>query len=242
MASARRIRHSRHVPGRSSKLVLAAGFVVVLALAIGLVQLTRSATQAAAPLLPAHGSTTTAGAPVAEPPASGAPSIAAREHPLAPASVPTTPRGKVAMPGQRPELAPAQVGFDRGLKRDANGKLVPIIPVKELREQLYRAEAPMKACIERSGARPTGKATLSFTVAAKNHKLVIDTTGVQEEETLAGYPELLECMHQTATVLALALEGRSVPELGTPIYVRRHVRIENGVLAEDSLFNFSYHP
>lgn len=236
MASARWIRHSRHVRGRASKLVLAAGLVVVLALAIGLVQLTRSATQAAAPPILAHGPTTTPRAPAAERLVSGAPPSAPREHHPAP----TTPRTRVAMPVKQPELAPAPVGFTRELKRDANGKLVPIIPVKELREQLHRTDAPMQACIERSGQRPTGKATLSFRVAAKDNKLVIDTTGIQDDETLAGYPELLECMHQTANVLSL--DGRSVPELGTPIYLRRHVRIEDGVLAENSIFNFSYDP
>ena len=123
---------------------------------------------------------------------------------------------------------------------DANGHLVPVIPVKELREQFHRTEAPMKACIERSGQHATGNATLNFTVAERNHKLVIDTTGVQDEETLAGYPELLECMHRTANVLTL--EGHPVPDLGTGIYVRRHVRVENGVLVEDSIFNFSYYP
>jgi hypothetical protein len=224
------------VPGRASKLVLVAGCIVVLALAIGLVQLTRSATQAAAPARPAHGPATSPQVPVADPVASGAPSIAARESPPAP----TAPRAKLTMPGPRPELAPAPVSFHRELKRDANGKLVPIITVKELREQLHLVDAPMKACIERSGKRATGKATLSFTVAAKDNKLVIDTTGVQDEETLAAYPELLECMHQTAN--ALVLDGHAVPELGTPIYVRRHVRVDDGVLAENSIFNFSYHP
>jgi hypothetical protein len=90
------------------------------------------------------------------------------------------------------------------------------------------------------GRRPTGQATLSFTVAARNARLVIETTGVQDEETLAAYPELLACMHQTAH--AFVLDGSAVPELGTPIYVRRRVRIEDGVLAEDWIFNFSYNP
>jgi hypothetical protein len=224
------------VPGRASKFALAAGFVVVLVLAIGLVQLTRSATQAVPPAPPGHGPAKASPAPAVEPPSSGAPPSAAREH--RPASA--TPRGQVAMPVKPPELAPAQVGFDRELKRDANGKLVPIFPVQDLRGEIHRADAAMKACIERSGKRPTGKATLNFTVGAKNHKLVIDSTGVQDEETLAGYPEVLECMHQTAHLLAPVLEGRPVPELGTPIYVRRHVRIEDGVLAEDSVFDFSY--
>lgn len=141
---------------------------------------------------------------------------------------------------RQPELAAPQPSFDRELKRDANGKLVPVISLRELRELVAFTDAPMKACIERSAKRPTGKATLNFTVAAMNNKLVIDTTGVQDEETLAGYPELLECMHQTAKVIVL--DGRAVPELGTGIYVRRHVQLEDGALTENSIFNFSYHP
>jgi hypothetical protein len=218
--------------------LLAAGFVIVLALAIGLVRLTRSATQAAMAPLSSHGPVAPRPAPAGELPVSGSPPIAAREH--HPPTTTTTTRPQVATLGPKPELAPVQVGFDRGLKRDANGKLVPIIPLRELREQLHLIDAPMKACLERSGKRPTGKATLSFTVAAKNNKLVIDTTGVQEEETLARYPDLLECMHQTAK--ALVLDGYPVPELGTPIYVRRNVRVEDGVLAENSIVDFSYNP
>jgi hypothetical protein len=222
------------VLGRTSKLVLAAGFAIVLALALGLVQLTRSATQAATPRGP-WADDDPAG-PVAEHPAPHTPPVAARElRPL-----PTTSRRQVAMPAARPELVPPQVSFARELKRDANGKLVPIIPLVKLRAQLYRADGPMKACIERWGQNLTGNATLSFTVAANNNKLVIDTTGVQDEDTLAGYPELLACMHQTANVFVL--DGQPVPELGTPIYVRRHVRIENGVLADDWIFSFSYNP
>jgi hypothetical protein len=154
--------------------------------------------------------------------------------------VTSAPRGPAALAARQPELAPAQAGFDRELKRDANGHLVPMIPVKELREQLAVTAAPMQACIERAGTHVTGKATLSFTVAARNKKLVIETTGVQDDDSLAAYPELLECMHQTAN--AFVLDGHPVPELGTPIYVRRHVRLDNGVLAENSIYNFSYNP
>lgn len=130
--------------------------------------------------------------------------------------------------------------FRREFKRDANGKLVPVVPVQILRENLPLADAAMKGCIERSGKQPTGKATLNFTVGAKSNQLVIETTGVQDEESLAGFPEILECMHATAHLLLP--HDRPIPELGTGIYVRRHVRIENGALVEDSLFDFSYNP
>jgi predicted outer membrane lipoprotein len=226
------------VPDRAGKLGLAAAFVIVVALALGLVQLTRSATQAAPPPVPAHRPAAPPEPPAGEPPASGAPSVATREH--HPAGAPITPRGPVTRSVERPGLAPAQPGFGRELKRDADGRLVPMIPLNELRALLHVTDAPMQACIERSGKRPTGKATLSFTVAASHDKLVIETTGVQDEDTLAGYPELVECMHQTAKLLVL--DGHAVPELGTPIYVRRQVRLEDGALAENSILNYSYNP
>lgn len=239
MASAHGIRHSRRVPGRTSKLALAAGFAVVLALAVGLVQLTRGTAPGAAlrgAVAPAHAPTPSAREPVAEHPAPRpAPGLAREQRAVA-----SAPGSRSSAGAAPPELAVAPAGFDRELKRDASGKLVPMITVKELKEQLHLTDAPMAACIERSGQRPTGKATLSFTVAARNRKLVVETTGVQDEDTLGGYPELLECLHRTATVLVP--EGHAVPELGTAIYVRRHVRIENGVLAENLIFNFSYNP
>jgi hypothetical protein len=239
MVSARWMPHSAEVPHRASKLGLAAAFIVVLALAIGLVDLTRSATPAGQPPAVVHRPTATPPAPVAESPAPpGAPQVAAREH--HPPGEPTAPRGQATMSARRPELAPAPVSFGRDLKRDANGRLVPVIPLGELRTLNHVTDAPMQACIERSGKQPTGSATLSFTVTAINHKLVVETTGTQDEGTLAGYPELLACMHQTAKLLAL--DGYAVPELGTPIYVRRQVRLDSGALAENWVANYSYNP
>jgi hypothetical protein len=233
MAGVRRMLHSRRVSGRASKLVFAAGFVAVLALGIGLVVLTHGATQAAAP--PAAHDPVAPESPVADAPAAHAPPIGAREH----HALPAAPRSPGAPPAQ-PRLGPAPVSFTRELKRDADGHLVPMIPLQELRGELHQADAATRACVERSGQHVTGGAMLSFTIAASHNKLVIDNTGVQDEETLAGHPELLACLHQAANTVVLS--ERAVPELGTPIYVRRHVRIENGVLAEDWVYNFSYNP
>src|SRR4029079_12597047 len=102
----------------------------------------------------------------------------------------------------------------RELKRDANGHLVPIVTMKDLRAQIDRTTAPMQACIQRSGALPTGKATLSFTVATRNGQLAVETTGVQDDDTLAAYPDLLDCMHRTAN--ALVLDGKPAPHAGPP--------------------------
>jgi hypothetical protein len=225
------------VSGRTTKLVLAGGFVVLLALMIGLAQLT-SGTPAPVTAAPAAAARP---APIpiiaaAEPVAPSIPQSATREV----RTGPTPPRAPSSSTTKQPELPVALPSFRRDLKRDANGKLVPVIPVKDLREMLPLADAPMKACIERAGKGATGKATLNFTVGAKNNKLVIETTGVQDEDTLAGFPDMLDCMHKTA--MLLLPENRPVPELGTGIYVRRHVKLEDGALVEDSLFDFSYNP
>jgi hypothetical protein len=222
------------VRGRTSKLVLAAGFVVVFALAVGLAQLTRGASPAMTSQPASHPPAPTSEVVATTEHPAAAPQSAPREHPPSFAAA----RAPTAAPSKQPELPMTLPSFRREFKRDANGKLVPMITIFELRAQLPLADAPMKACVEKSGQGATGKATLNFTVGAKNNKLVLETTGVQDEETLAGFPDLLECMHRTANVLVP--DGRVVPELGTGVYVRRHVKVENGVLVEDSLFDFSY--
>ena len=229
------MRHSGPVPARASKFVIA-GFAAVLALAIGLVQLTHSATPVEL-TRPASGpEVTPPPAEVERAPESRTPPSAARERHAAPIA----PRAPTGRPAHAPEIAPPQIGFSRELKRDANGKLVPIIALQELQPLFHLATAPMQACVQRLGQGVTGKAMLNFTVAAQGNKLVIETTGIQDDDTLAAYPDLLECMHRTAT--ALVLDGHPVPELGTPIYVRRPVRMDNGALASDALLNFSYNP
>jgi hypothetical protein len=223
----------------TSKLLLAAGFVVVGSLAVGLVRATHRATEAAASgssRASAAASPAPAPAAIVEPAASAAAPSAKREpRPLA-----AGPHARTAKPEARPEVSPGPSSFKRDFERDADGNIVAVLPVDRLREQIHVTDAPMRACIERSGQRPTGKATITFTVVARAHKLLIETTGVQDEETLAAYPALLDCMHQTAH--AIVLDSYQVAELGTDIYVRRHVRLENGELVDNSIWNFSYIP
>lgn len=218
----------------AAKLALAAGAALVLALAIGLVRLMPGAT---APAAPPRSSPAPANVPAPVAAAlAPAPPIAARDLPSASA----TRHAAVAPRAPTPELPAPPISLRRELKRDANGHLVPIIALNQLQAQSGRTDAPMKACIARSGQRPTGKATLSFTVVPRNGKLIIETTGIEDADTLADYSDLLECMHRTAN--ALVLDDKPIPELGTPIYVRRRVRVENGELAENTFFNFSYNP
>jgi len=223
------IRHSGPLSRRTA-LALAAGFATVFALLVALFASTRTARPAEP-------------APARERPPSPAPvAPVARAQPSperAQPAAPVMPRAHASMPAPPPVLAPGPPP-DHELKFDANGKLVPIVPVDDLREQLHLTDAGMAECIERSGHRPTGKATLTFRVAARNGKLAITSTGVLDDEALGEDPALLECMHRTANALAVALDRYPVPELGTPITVRRHVRVDAGVVVENSMFDFSY--
>jgi hypothetical protein len=144
------------------------------------------------------------------------------------------------MPARAPELSAAP-GADRGeLKRTPDGKLVPVIYAGDLREHNHVTDAPMRQCIAQYGPHASGSATLAFTVAARGGKLVIESTAIQDDEIQSANPKLLECMHRTALALTPSLEGRPIPELGTAIYVRRHVRLDRGDLVENSIFDFSY--
>jgi len=239
IASHCRIEHSQRVHSGTSKLLLAAGFVVVGSLAVGLARATHPTTEAAVPVaLRAPATDPAPPAPEASAePAASAPAPSVTREPRPPSAA---PHARTARPEARPELSSGPSSFKRDFQRDADGNIVAVLPVDRLREQIHVTDAPMKACIARSGQRPTGKATITFTVVARANKLLIESTGVQDEETLAAYPALLDCMHQTAH--AIVLDSYQVAELGTDIYVRRHVRLENGELVDNSIWNFSYIP
>lgn len=231
MASGAAILHSPGVAARARTLLLVIGAVLVVGLAIALLQLARVDDPAVPPAPPRRVVTPEA------PPVPDSPTAwPAHEEARSPAVVAPHPHA----PGPAPTLPSLPIALAHDVKRDANGKLVPIIAVSQLRAQLQVTTAPMQACLDGATQHPTGSATLAFTVAAKDKHLIIDSTSVDDVATLADYPELLDCMHQTAH--AFQLDDVPVPELGTPIYVRRHVRLEAGALVENTIFNFSYNP
>jgi hypothetical protein len=221
---------------RAPTILLATACVGVGGLGVALFVLTRDTSEPpASPHRTATGEPALPAKPVAE-----------DDAPAPSRDAPSQGRAAVA-PGHphAPALPPALTALAAYIephdgKRDANGKLVPIVTVAQLKTRLHLTDAPMQACVDKSNQRPTGSATLSFTVAARDRKLIVESTGIDDEASLASYPELLACMHDTAH--ALHLDDFAVPELGTAIYVRRHVRLDAGVIAENSIFNFSYNP
>jgi len=221
----------------SKKLAIAIGFVAVFAMSIALIVLMKSGAAASdvrptTPVAARETKVEPAPAPVPAP----APADAQRD------ARPAAAHRSQPQSSSRPELGTTAPSMHNDAPRDENGKLVPVINVRFLREEMARTTQPMQDCLAKAGVKATGTATLGFTVAQKNGKLVVESSGVLEDQTLAQYPDLLECMHQTATALQPVLDANKAPDLGTAIYVRRHVKLDNGAMVENSIFNFSYVP
>ena len=220
--------------GRASTVLLAISGLVVVALGAALFILTRVDT----PTTPAPAPRAAAPTEPAATPRPADPSEPAPAPHEPQARTPATVATHASPSGPAPVLTAPPVMVEHDGKRDENGKLVPIVTVAQLKTKLPATDAAIKACADKAKDRATGKATLSFTVASKDGKLIIESTGVDDDGTLAAYPDLLACMQDTAH--ALSLDDLPVPELGTAIYVRRHVRLDAGAVAENSIFNFSY--
>jgi hypothetical protein len=219
------------VSTRAGKLALIASLTVVLGFGIVILRLVRTAASDVPPPASPAGPSSPTAAPIP---------TTASEPPHAP---PPKSVGHAIASPTAPTLDPAPAANPRrDIPRDENGNLVPVINVRLLREQLGRTDAPMTACLAQQPARATGKATLAFAVAAKDGKLVVESTSISDADTLAAYPDLLACMQQTADALAPFLDQTPPANPGATIYVRRHVRVDNGAVAENTIFDFSYFP
>jgi hypothetical protein len=211
--------------------LFALGIALVLVLVVGLWQLTRRDPPQAPPVRRAEvARVAPAPAPaVSEPAPTSAPRVA-------------PPRPRPPTPIERaPDPVPAGSAAEPvELKRDANGRLSPLVSLADLRALLPTLEEPMKNCIEHTAPHATGKATLNFTISTKDNKLAVESTGVVDDASLAAFPELVTCLHQSAYMFNVGITERAIPELGNPMVVRRQVQLDNGEIRENAISDFSY--
>lgn len=172
---------------------------------------------------------------------------AQEEEASTPSASPTRPRdGTIKLPTPMPERPSAgdsatteSPGAGPAPVLDpVSGKPPPIASKSVLRDQVNATEGLVVDCVQRasrSGAKPTGKAMLTFIVAAKDNKAVIETTGFDHDETTLEDTQLVECMHKTA----LAMKFENVPGADA-VMARHHVELENGKLVANKLVEFSY--
>nr|MDQ3367699.1 hypothetical protein [Myxococcota bacterium] len=111
--------------------------------------------------------------------------------------------------------------------------------VTQIRAQIAAVEPQVRACLERAGgggAKHSGNATLTFIVAQKPDRVVIEDTGVVDDKTTLLDAPLVECLRETAR--AMKFEG--LPREAEGIVVTREVSVDNGALVENKYLSFSY--
>jgi len=110
---------------------------------------------------------------------------------------------------------------------------------KQLHAQTAAVEPLVRECVDKAviaGQHPSGTAMLTYIVAQRADKFVIETTGVDNEKTTLQQEGLLDCLHQTAK--AMKFEG--LPKGAHEIYAARTVTIEDGKITEYKHVTFSY--
>jgi hypothetical protein len=208
--------------------MVAGGMALLVALVV-LWQSTRSEAVAPTPAPSAEQSAAPAPAS-ASTPATGAP--ASRAAPPRPGAVPVPGRRAIGPASSEPtaEEAP-RPAVDDGQNLQFGSK--------QLHAQTRAVEPLVRECVDKAviaGTRPSGTALLTYIVAKKGDKLVIDHTGYDEEKTTLQHATLLECLHQTAK--AMTFEG--LPRDAQEIYAARRVVLVDGKITEYKHVTFSY--
>ncbi|HEX5057896.1 MAG TPA: hypothetical protein VFV99_00995 [Kofleriaceae bacterium] len=110
---------------------------------------------------------------------------------------------------------------------------------RQLKAQTAAVEPLVRECVDKAviaGQHPTGTAMLTYIVAQRGDKFVIETTSADGEKTTLPQEALVECLHQTAK--AMKFEG--LPKGAHEIYAMRSVTIEDGKITEYKHVSFSY--
>jgi hypothetical protein len=101
---------------------------------------------------------------------------------------------------------------------------------------LIEATGPrVRECLRTAG-NASGEATLTFVVAKRGERYLVEDTGVDEEATTLAGEGLLECLH--ATSRGLVFEG--LPREATAVIVTRRVSADKGNLVDNEMLRFSY--
>jgi hypothetical protein len=212
--------------------MLVAGSAVVLFMLVVLVRAVNSGSSAVTPTSRAAQATTEA-APAA---AHGTPqSTAARSRNLPPLP------GR--MPGHRPERSddgPAPLAVDDHPPPASRANTTHLeYGGTQLRAQAKAVEPLVHECIAAetaAGVMPTGKAMLTYVVAKRGDKYLVEDTAIDDENTTLHGDKLLECLRETARGMKFV----GLPREAEALVVSRSVTVEHGKITEYKHVGFSY--
>ncbi len=156
----------------------------------------------------------------------------------APAPLPSVPRSRVEAPPSLPQVpdswsSPAAGSSDAPPGTRFNTKNLHF-GNPQLREKIAANAPHIAACV--AGTKLSGDATLTFVVAQRAGKYVVEQTDVDRDKSTIKDDSLLECLHKAA----LQMQFDGLPREAEAIVVTRGVTLVDGAVTDDHLVTFSY--
>jgi len=170
------------------------------------------------------------GAPTASSPSTGGGPLPQIERP--PPRDPDVPSRAPTSSDSPPTLAGAD---DAPPGSPANTKNLQF-GMPQLREKIATNTPQLAACISTAGSRPSGNATVTFIVAQRGSKYIVEQTDIDPEATSLADAPLLDCFAKATS--AMVFDG--LPREAPAILVTRTIALENGAITEDKPLRFSY--
>ena len=124
--------------------------------------------------------------------------------------------------------------FTAGPTDDQPRSKTPVADKATLRAQMNAVEPQVRACLDQFGGTATGTALLTWTVAPKGTESIVESSGVDYDETTVTDEKLLTCLHETAKAMKFAGVPGALPVIG-----RRKLTIEGGKLSSQQFISFS---
>jgi hypothetical protein len=124
--------------------------------------------------------------------------------------------------------------------RDEHGLVIPIINKPDIGIANVTTDEKMRECIVKHGfTRGNGTAVLTFIVGKKKDergqvKIAVEDSGYEEEGLTINDTTVLECLHKTAFEMQF---GPPKNVKGVPVWGKRKIRIEDGMLRENSIID-----
>lgn len=109
----------------------------------------------------------------------------------------------------------------------------------QLRAQAKAVEPLVHECLaaeSAAGALPTGKAMMTYVVAKRGDKYLVEDTAIDDENTTLQGDKLLECLRETAR----SMKFIGLPREAEALVVSRSVTVEHGKITEYKHVGFSY--
>lgn len=146
------------------------------------------------------------------------------KRPAAGEAAPSAPASDERTPEERGDGPPATRYNTKNLQ----------FGLPQLKDKIAGNTPQIAACI--GGARPTGKATMTFIVAHRGGEYVVEQSDYDRDASTVQDETMLDCFAKAANTM----QFDGLPREADAIVVTRTIELENGAVTSDRPSNFSY--